>query len=51
MRFSIRCAGAWLEITDSQQPTSGLFEDLSGQPFILPVMLTGQLDHIKNEIN
>ena len=51
MRCSIRCAGAGLQITDSQQPMSGLIGDLSGQPFILLVMLTGQLDNIENEIN
>ena len=30
---------------------SGLIEELTGQPFVLPVMLTGHIDRIENEIN
>ena len=31
-----------LEITAGQRTMSGLIVDLTGQPFVLPVMLTGQ---------
>ena len=35
------CTG--LEITTSQQTMSGMIGELTGQPFVLPVMLTGHI--------
>lgn len=34
---------AELEITASQRTMSGLIWELTGQPFVLPVMLTGHI--------
>ena len=34
---------AELEITASQRTMSGLIGELTGQPFVLPVMLTGHI--------
>ena len=36
------CPTAGLEITAGQRTMSGLIVDLTGQTFVLPVMLTGQ---------
>ena len=40
-----------LEITTSQWTMSGLIGELTGQPFVLLVMLTGRSHSIENEIN
>ena len=40
---SILESKAGIKITAGQQTMSGLIADLTGQPFILPVMLTGNI--------
>ena len=40
-----------LEITAGQRTMSGLIWELTGQPFVLPVMLTGHIYRFENEIN
>ena len=38
-----KCCIAGLEITAGQRTMSGLNWELTGQPFVLPVMLTGHI--------
>ena len=40
-----------LEITASQQTMSELIWELTGQPFVSPVMLTGHIWSFENEVN
>ena len=40
--FQLKFEIAGLEITAGQRTMSGLIVDLTGQTFVLPVMLTGQ---------
>ena len=40
-----------LEILANQQTMSTLIQELTGQPFVLPVMLTSTFNCIENEVN
>ena len=40
-----------LEILANQQTISTLIEELTGQPSVLPVMLTTKFNCIENEVN
>ena len=40
---ALGCMGPGLEITASQWPMSGLIGELTGRPFVLPVMLTSHI--------
>ena len=41
--YSTSCIAPGYEITAGQRTMSGLIAELTGQPFILPVMLTGHM--------
>ena len=43
INLNIRKSTTGLEITAGQRTMSGLIWELTGQPFVLPVMLTGHI--------